>query len=120
MAPRMRSPAQRIRHLSGQGLDVSAFRHAALNQIRSVMTVDAAFFATVDPATLLFTSAYADAPLAAATPLFLENEFGQADVNKFSSLALSSDPVGSNRQNSLGTRLKRPLSPDTRAHGTGR
>src|ERR1700722_12417564 len=69
--------AHRIERLSSQGLGVSAFRSAVLDQIRSVMTVDAAFFATVDPATLLFTSAYADAPLAAATPLFLENEYGR-------------------------------------------
>ena len=57
------------------------------------MSIDAAFFATVDPATILFTSVLAEAPLAAATPLFLENEFGREDVNKFAALAASRDPV---------------------------
>jgi DNA-binding CsgD family transcriptional regulator len=59
------------------------------------MTVDAAFFGTVDPQTLLFTSAAADDPLRAATPLFLDNEYGRADVNKFAALAEAADPVGS-------------------------
>ena len=39
--------------------------------------MDAAFFATVDPQTLLFTAAAADGPLRAATPLFLDNEYGR-------------------------------------------
>jgi hypothetical protein len=51
------------------------------------MSIDAAFFATVDPATIPFTSVIAEAPLGAATPLFLENEFGHDDVNKFTALA---------------------------------
>ncbi len=70
----MQKSANRIERLSSQGLDVAAFRSAVLDQIRSVMTVDAAFFATVDPATLLFTSAYAHAPLAAPTTMFLDNQ----------------------------------------------
>jgi DNA-binding CsgD family transcriptional regulator len=111
----VRDSANRIERLSGQGLDVSTFRGAALDQIRSVMTVDAAFFATVDPATLLFTSAYADAPLAAATPLFLDNEYGQADVNKFAGLARLSDPVGSLDRTALGraasSRYRQVLQP---------
>jgi DNA-binding CsgD family transcriptional regulator len=45
--------------------------------------------------TLLFTSAVADEPLGAAMPLFLDNEFGREDVNKFAALAESADPVGS-------------------------
>ena len=60
-----------------------------------MLSVDAAFFATIDPMTLLFTSAAADEPLGAATPLFLENEFGREDVNKFAALAESADPVAS-------------------------
>jgi len=56
--------------------------------------VDAAFFATVDPETLLFTGALAEDPLAAATAVFLDNEFGREDVNKFAQLARSADSVG--------------------------
>ncbi len=62
--------------------------------LRSFVSIDAAFFATVDPATLLFTGALAEEPLAAATPLFLDNEFGCDDVNKFSRLAQASDSIG--------------------------
>jgi DNA-binding CsgD family transcriptional regulator len=84
-----------VKRLSHEGLDLSEFRAAALGRLRSLMSVDAAFFATVDPATLLFTSAAAEDPLAQATPVFLDNEFGRDDVNKFARLAGSADPVGS-------------------------
>ena len=84
-----------VEQLRSEGLPISDFGNEALRRLRRVLTVDAAFFATVDPATLLFTSATAEAPLAAATQLFLENEFGHDDVNKFANLAHSSDPVSS-------------------------
>lgn len=64
-------------------------------RLRAVMSIDAAFFATVDPVTLLFTSAVVEEPLRTAAPQFLENEFGRNDVNKFASLARSPDRVGS-------------------------
>jgi DNA-binding CsgD family transcriptional regulator len=91
----MRRGAARIERLSGQGLDLSGFRAEVLHELRSVMSIDAAFFATVDPVTLLFTSAFAEEPLATATEQFLHNEFGQDDVNKFTQLANASDPVAS-------------------------
>ncbi len=37
----------------------------------------------------------AEEPLGSVTPLFLDNEFGQNDVNKFTCLADSTDPIGS-------------------------
>ena len=77
------------------GLDASGLRQEVLRRLRQMMSVDAAFFATTDPMTLLFTSAMADEPLHAATPLFLDNEFGRADVNKFARLAEAPDPVSS-------------------------
>jgi DNA-binding CsgD family transcriptional regulator len=77
------------------GLDAASLRDEVLRRLRRIMTVDAAFFGTVDPQTLLFTSAAADDPLRAATPLFLENEYGRADVNKFVALAEAADPVSS-------------------------
>jgi DNA-binding CsgD family transcriptional regulator len=81
--------------LSDEGLDLGDFRTEALGRLRTLMSVDAAFFATVDPATLLFTSAVAEEPLDQATKVFLDNEFGRDDVNKFARLAGSHDPVGS-------------------------
>lgn len=78
-----------------EGLDLGDLRVESLRRLRSLMSFDAAFFASVDPATLLFTSAMAEGPLAEATPLFLDNEFGCDDFNKFAGLATSADPVGS-------------------------
>ena len=89
------------------GLGAAGLREEVLRRLRRMMSVDAAFFATVDPMTLLFTSAAADEPLGAATPLFLENEFGREDVNKFAALAESADPVASLDR---ATRGQRPAS----------
>ena len=75
------------------GLDVSALQRQVLRSLRRVMTVEAAFFATADPETLLFTGAYVEEPLESATPMFLENEFGSDDVNKFAALATSATRV---------------------------
>ncbi|MEO5842186.1 MAG: LuxR C-terminal-related transcriptional regulator [Acidimicrobiales bacterium] len=80
---------------SSLGFDSTAFRREALRRLRALVSIDAAFFATVDPVTLLFTSAVAEEPLGAATALFLDNEFAHDDVNKFASLANSPDHVGS-------------------------
>jgi DNA-binding CsgD family transcriptional regulator len=76
------------------GLDTTSLRTDVLRRLRELVPVDAAFFATVDPQTLLFTSALAEEPLAAASTLFLDNEFGRDDVNKFASLAVG-EPVTS-------------------------
>jgi GAF domain-containing protein len=78
-----------------------------LRRLRQILPVTAGFFATVDPATMLFTSALAEAPLSAATSMFLDNEFGQEDVNKFAFLAASADPVSSLDR---ATRGRRPDS----------
>jgi len=77
------------------GLDAASLRDEVLRRLRRIMTVDAAFFGTVDPQTLLFTSAVAEEPLRPATSEFLENEYGRADVNKFAALAEAADPVSS-------------------------
>jgi DNA-binding CsgD family transcriptional regulator len=87
------------------GLDVAALQAEVLRGLRSLMAIDAVFFATVDPATILFTSALAEEPLPAATPRFLENEFGVDDVNKFAALAAADDHVRSLDQATEGQRL---------------
>ena len=69
------------------GLGGPAFQAEVVRSIHALLPVDAVFFATADPATLLFTGAAAEDPLAAATAQFLDNEFGHHDVNKFQSLA---------------------------------
>jgi DNA-binding CsgD family transcriptional regulator len=76
------------------GLDTTSLRTDVLRRLRELVPVDAAFFATVDPRTLLFTSALAEEPLLSSSTLFLDNEFGRDDVNKFAALAVG-EPVSS-------------------------
>ena len=97
------------------GLGPSELRDHALNRLRKVVPIDAAFFATVDPATLLFTSATADEPLGTATALFIENEFGRPDVNKFSALADSHPHVSTLDQATFGKRFASPRYRDIMA-----
>ena len=77
------------------GMDVADLQRAVLRSLRRLMSIDAAFFATADPQTLLLTGAFAEEPLAASTPLFLDNEFGSADVNRFAALAVAPAHVAS-------------------------
>lgn len=88
------------------GLDAASLRDEVLRGLRSVVPIDAAFFATVDPATILFTSVMAEEPLREATPLFLDNEFGHDDVNKFAALAAAGDPVNSLDNATSGARQR--------------
>ena len=57
-----------------------------LAALRAAMTIDAAFFATADPETLLFTGAHSEDPLIAMAPMFLDNELSGHDVNTFPEL----------------------------------
>ncbi|MFG1817928.1 LuxR C-terminal-related transcriptional regulator [Kribbella sp. NPDC049174] len=91
------------------GLDADQLRSETLTRLKKLMTVDAAFVATVDPATILFTSASADDPLGDVTEQFLHNEFAEDDVNKFAALAAAPDPV-----NSLGHATKGEWPSSTR------
>jgi hypothetical protein len=58
-----------------------------------MLDVDAIFFATADPATLLFSSMFQTDPLTVAADQFLDNELAEDDVNKFHSLASGSRHV---------------------------
>src|SRR5918996_4311193 len=86
---------QEIVRLSHAGLDSRTFRVEAVRHIRKVIPVDVSFFATADPATLLFTSAVVDDILARATPQFIENEFLKDDSVKFTRLARGVSPADS-------------------------
>src|SRR5438309_6300833 len=72
-----------IIRLCHAGLDSWTLRVEILKRLRTVIPIDVSFFTTADPATLLFTGAVIDDQFAPATPLFVENEFLQEDVNKF-------------------------------------
>ena len=75
------------------GLDTAALRREVAGRLKALAGVDAAFIATVDPATLLFTSATSEEPLVQAAPAFLANELGGRDVNWFTELAAGPDPA---------------------------
>ena len=49
-----------------RGLEPPLCRHQVLQTLRRLMPIDAAFFATADPETLLFTGAHAEEPLGVA------------------------------------------------------
>ena len=85
---------QEIVRLCHAGLDSRTFRVETVKRLRKLIPVDASFFATADPATLLFTGAVVDDVLARATPRFVENEFMQEDAVKFARLARGRSPVG--------------------------
>lgn len=92
---RERRVEQEIIRLCHAGLDSHALRVEALRWLRTVVPVDAAFCATVDPATLLFTGSMVEEIPEHATPAFLANEFLQDDVTKFVQLAHAARPVQS-------------------------
>jgi len=111
-----RRTAAEIGRISAQGLDLASFRTHGLRSLRTSVSVDAAFFATVDPTTLLFTSALAEEPLASVTAQFLDNEYGRDDVNKFARLASSADKVSSldratDGDRTLSARYREVLAP---------
>ncbi len=90
------------------GLDSAALRREVVRCLRALAGVDAAFVATVDPATLLFTSATSEEPLIQASPVFLANELGGRDVNRFTDLAAAADPVRTLDQATRGDRDSSP------------
>ena len=73
-----------VRACYSAGEDLDTLRRQFLHTLRRVVGFDAAFMATADPDTLLFTSAFADDALVESGPLFLDNEFGaDHDLNRF-------------------------------------
>ena len=85
-----------VRACYSAGEDIGSLRRRLLQTLGDVAPFDAAFMACADPDTLLFTSVFADEPLIASAPRFLDNEFGPSpDVNRFVDLARSLNPVAS-------------------------
>jgi DNA-binding CsgD family transcriptional regulator len=91
-----------------RGRDVEGVQREVLAALRRVTTVDAAFFATADPETLLFTGGRSEDPLAAAQRWFMDNEFGGTDVNTFAGLVTTPGHVATLDQ---ATRRERAASP---------
>ena len=85
--------ARRFSQRCYAGLDTLSLETEFLDTLQRVVPFDAAFCATVDPATLLFTGALQREIPREETPRFLVNEFLEDDVNKFRSLATARSPV---------------------------
>ena len=106
-------PAERVREqiirLCHAGLDSRTFRVEVVRSLRKMIPLDVSFFATADPATLLYTSAVRDDFLAQATPQFLEREFLKDDPIQFARLAKGGSPV-----DSLGMATKGELTQSPR------
>lgn len=77
------------------GLDAASLQSEFVDRLGRVLPLDAAFCASVDPATLLFTGAVLWNIPPETAPRFLANEFLEDDVNKFRALATRRSPVES-------------------------
>jgi DNA-binding CsgD family transcriptional regulator len=84
-----------IVRLSYGGLDSTTLRLEAIRHLRRAVPIDSFWFATSDPATLLFTGSVVEEIPEDVTPAFIVNEFLQDDVNKWVDLARSDSPVNS-------------------------
>jgi DNA-binding CsgD family transcriptional regulator len=69
------------------GLPPEALRDRVLPRLRRAVPFDAAFWASVDPTTLLFTQPHQEEIPAETIPYFIQNEFLDDDVNKWTALA---------------------------------
>ena len=76
-----------IIELCRSGLDPESFRAKLLPRLRRAVPSDGLWWATVDPATLLFTGTYQEEIPERTKPYFLENEFVADDVNKWVDVA---------------------------------
>jgi DNA-binding CsgD family transcriptional regulator len=74
------------------GLDPDALRAEILPRLRKAVPVDALWWASADPVTLLFTRSYREELPEESGHYFVENEFLRQDVNKWTDL--SRDPAG--------------------------
>src|SRR5260370_2448869 len=71
----------------GGGPEPDPHRAAGLPRLPRAAPVDALWWATVDPATLLYTQAYREELPSETGPYFIDNEFLGDDVNKWTELA---------------------------------
>src|SRR5688572_18775483 len=78
-----------IARLSREATDTWTFRGRVINALKRALPLDAIWFATADPTTLLFTGSFVEEIPERLTPAFVTNEFLQDDVNKWRELARS-------------------------------
>ena len=87
-----RDAAHSIIEVCQQGLDPDTLRLRLLPLLKRAVPWDAVWWATSDPATLLFTGSYQEEIPERTKPYFLLNEFVADDVNKWT--AVAHDPKG--------------------------
>ena len=92
VAPALENLTSAIVQQCRSGLSTAELRDQLLVRLRRAVPFDAAFWSTVDPATLLFTQPHQEEIPADTIPYFIQNEFLDEDVNKWT--ALARDPVG--------------------------
>jgi DNA-binding CsgD family transcriptional regulator len=85
--PALQNLARAIGDLCRSGLQPSELLERLLPKLRRAVPFDAAFWSTVDPATLLFTQPRQQEIPASTIPYFVGNEFVDDDVNKWTTLA---------------------------------
>ncbi|MGA8634550.1 MAG: hypothetical protein WB805_06810, partial [Candidatus Dormiibacterota bacterium] len=88
-----RDAAQSILELCQMGLGPEALRARLLPLLKRAVPADAIWWATADPATLLFTGTYQEEIPASTKPYFVNNEFVADDVNKWTDVACDKDGV---------------------------
>lgn len=98
------------------GLDQMSLQQELVDRLARVLALDAVFCASVDPATLLFTSAVVREIPPESTQRFLFNEFLEDDVNKFRTLAHRRFPVdwldhATGADRAASTRYREIMSP---------
>ena len=69
------------------GLPPERLRESVLSRLQRAVPFDAAFWATIDPATLLFTQPHQHEIPAETAPYFIQNEYVDEDVNRWTTLA---------------------------------
>jgi DNA-binding CsgD family transcriptional regulator len=85
--PILQNLARTIVDLCRSGLPPPELWERVLTRLRRAVPFDAAFWSTVDPATLLFTQPQQQEIPASTIPYFVHNEFIDDDVNKWTTLA---------------------------------
>lgn len=83
----LQNVARAIVDLCRSGLPPLELWERLLPRLRRAVPFDAAFWSTVDPATLLFTQPRQQEIPASTIPYFVNNEFIDDDVNKWTTLA---------------------------------
>ena len=90
------------------GLTPERLRDSVLSRLQRAVPFDAAFWATIDPATLLFTQPHQHQIPAETAPYFVRNEFFDEDVNRWTTLARDRAGVRSLAEATAGELEKSP------------